>query len=173
MSIIFKTTRKEAKINNDLYYFTGKPCKHGHVSKRFTSCGACVGCLTVYRKSDPERELKRVTAYNKKHPKKARIRSLKWRATNKGRGSANASAAKRRAAILKRTPAWLSNDDKREIELIYKIAARVSKETGIKYHVDHKVPLQGETVCGLHVPDNLQLLKAFDNLSKGNNHDYI
>ena len=76
---------------------------------------------------------------------------------------------KRRAAKLKRTPIWLSENDKREISLIYKIAARVSKETGIDYHVDHEIPLQGEFVSGLHVPDNLQLLKASENLSKGNN----
>jgi len=37
-------SRKEAKEKNISHYFTGIPCKHGHISKRRTSNGTCFEC---------------------------------------------------------------------------------------------------------------------------------
>jgi hypothetical protein len=38
------STRAEAKKTGSKYYFTGQPCKHGHIAPRKTK-GACVDCL--------------------------------------------------------------------------------------------------------------------------------
>jgi hypothetical protein len=56
--------RAEAKAAGASHYFTGKPCSNGHVEKRATSGGACLGCMRDRQRlrlaSDPEyRELHR------------------------------------------------------------------------------------------------------------------
>jgi hypothetical protein len=77
-----------------------------------------------------------------------------------------ARSARRRAAKMQATPSW---SNKEHIESLYLITA-INREGGYDMHVDHIVPLQSDTVCGLHCEANLQLLPASDNISKGNRH---
>ena len=53
----------------------------------------------------------------------------------------------------------------------YWLAQDLNKVTEGNYHVDHIIPLQGDGVCGLHVPWNLQVLPADVNIAKGNKFD--
>ena len=85
-----------------------------------------------------------------------------WRSKNPGKR--RAYRAKRHAAELLRTPVWA---DTIKIHQIYKLAAHMSTPP-LLYHVDHIIPLQGKTVSGLHVPENLQILTAPENMSKHN-----
>lgn len=64
----------------------------------------------------------------------------------------------------------LCGDYREEMEEIYK-EARNLRESGEDVHVDHIVPLKGKNVSGLHVPWNLQIIPAEENLSKGNRFD--
>lgn len=71
----------------------------------------------------------------------------------------------RRARLLQATPAWV---DLAAIERIYWECSVMNDLTGETHHVDHIVPLINDSVCGLHVPWNLQIILERENRSKGN-----
>ena len=100
------------------------------------------------------------------NPERVSENRKKWNAANPAKN--RFYSMNRLAAKLNATPAWLTNKQKKEIAKIYKEAVAMEKRTGMKYHVDHIVPLQGKNVSGLHVPWNLQVLTATENVTKGN-----
>lgn len=85
----------------------------------------------------------------------------------------NAAVARRKAAKLQRTPKWLTAFDKLKIECIYSIAAMLTRENKEPWHVDHIIPLQGELVSGLHMPNNLQPMRGLENSSKSNFYEVL
>jgi hypothetical protein len=40
-----RATRKQAIEAVERWYWTGKPCKYGHIAKRYTITGSCSQCL--------------------------------------------------------------------------------------------------------------------------------
>lgn len=72
----------------------------------------------------------------------------------------------RRKTRDKSMPPWAN---KKVIQSIYIKARQLTKETGIKYEVDHIIPSNHPLVCGLHVESNLQILTEYDNIIKSNN----
>jgi hypothetical protein len=73
--------------------------------------------------------------------------------------------ARRRADTLSATPSWANRFF---IAEAYDLAKRRTLATGIKWHVDHIVPLRSPLVCGLHVEHNLAVIPAPTNIIKGN-----
>jgi hypothetical protein len=186
----YPKTRSEAKALGVKHYFTGIPCKQGHVSLRKTK-GSCVECtkmetakykdrrkeyFDVYNKSEAGQSAKqRYYEKNKlsvieKAKNKPAEKLRKYRKTWKKINPENvkASTNDRRRRHKNATPIWLSKEQKAEIRNIYKEAARLCAAQPKAYAVDHIVPLMGKEVCGLHVPWNLQILTAEENFKKNN-----
>ena len=91
-------------------------------------------------------------------------RNREWNKNNKPIKAA--LQAKRKSAILQRTPAW--DSDAHLIIAKYQLANMLSKASGIEHHVDHIIPLQGRKISGLHVFSNLRVIPGSDNVKKSN-----
>ena len=80
--------------------------------------------------------------------------------------------ARRKLAKIQRVPAWLSKLDSNSIKGIYAMRDWMNLTMfGIKYEVDHIIPIRGTRVSGLHVPLNLQIIKSHNNSIKGNQYE--
>jgi hypothetical protein len=112
--------------------------------------------------ADPSKkaEAQRKRIENDPNGRKAIVR----RSYEKNQHKFIARVAKRKAAKLQATPAWA---DMQKIERFYLEARRLTEETGVLHEVDHIYPLQGKTVCGLHVHTNLRVVTRADNRAKG------
>jgi len=109
----------------------------------------------------------RSAEWRKQNPKHAGVikAKKKWKLNNPGK--VRADTAKRRSEKLQRTPQWLDKTQHAEIEFTYEYCSAL-RSIGLNYHVDHIVPLQGKIVSGMHVPWNLQVIPADENIRKAN-----
>jgi hypothetical protein len=74
-------TRKEALEKGLHLYFTGKPCKRGHICER-TAKGGCVDCNKIKELARQSKEkflgIKRSSEWSKANPVKNRKKSNRW-----------------------------------------------------------------------------------------------
>ena len=186
----YPSTRAEAKKQGSKYYFTGLPCKHGHIDLRKTK-GACLSCLKIewevgkttraayfssYNRSEAGQSAKKryyernkqqvICRANMLSAEKKREYKTRYKISHPENSKAFTNDRRRRHKNA--TPVWLTAEQRKQIRNIYKEAQLLAKETGQKYAVDHIVPLMGKEVCGLHVPWNLQILTFEENLRKSN-----
>ncbi|MEL6236961.1 MAG: hypothetical protein AAFO57_00340 [Pseudomonadota bacterium] len=90
-------SRKEAIARGLKRYFTGKPCKRGHMAERLISTKACAECMRIF---DLERRTKEPDRGSKYYAKNAEVMRAKWRRWAAKNPDANrANSTKNRAEL--------------------------------------------------------------------------
>ena len=78
--------RQEAISKGLKHYFTGKPCKRGHVDRRLVSNYGCLTCALEherrYRKENPEKARAKWRRYDARNPERRRQISRYYRERN-------------------------------------------------------------------------------------------
>ena len=127
-----------------------------------------------WRERNKESIAKRVREWQQANMEKGRAKTARYRERNpqawaehyaKNVSLYTERAERRRRAIRGAAPEWRNQFFILEA---YRLARARSRATGIKWEVDHIVPLKSPIVCGLHVEHNLQVIPAVLNRSKGN-----
>jgi 5-methylcytosine-specific restriction endonuclease McrA len=152
---VFRGTWREAKEAGVSKFFTGRPCKHGHLTfRRVSANGGCALCIDIrakeWRKGKTDRN-----AYK---------RVIRWRAKNKTRWVVQRRAYKARK---RGADGSYTADDIRILQKQQKHKCankKCAKDIRRKFHIDHKHPL---VKGGSNWRSNLQLLCPKCNLSKG------
>jgi 5-methylcytosine-specific restriction endonuclease McrA len=141
-------------------YFTGKPCKSGHLADRMVFQHRCIECLKIWKERsnakmgeyikrcialDPLGPARRQKEYRKRHPERMRVEwSKRWAVKKKAVGSHTVADIERIFKLQKNKCAYCK--------------CRLTK-----HHIDHIVPLSRG---GSHNKENIQLLCPRCNMSK-------
>lgn len=79
-------TRKQALSQGLKRYFTGKPCKHGHVAERWTKERSCIDCISDFHARWYAKNRTKKLADNRQwaseNPEASRAKTRRWRERN-------------------------------------------------------------------------------------------
>lgn len=171
--IVNKKCTKCHEIKELSLYHKRADSKDGHAhhckkceSERKTGSLKIKEYNNLYYKNNLDKEKLRARNWQKLNPEKVKSAKAIYKKINKSK--VNNENAQYRALKRKASPNWLSPIQQAQIQEFYEIAAARSMQSGIQYHVDHIHPLKGNGFNGLHVPWNLQILTAHDNVAKHN-----
>lgn len=161
-SEIFQGKKNEAKEAGYRFYSNGKICKNGNIEIRNLR-SECF-CSTCFKE-----EQKRRKKWASENPEEYKKSKMKYRTEKKDRVrlSHNKYGVKRRIKF-RNSKVLLSEFDRFVINEAYKLAKIQKENTGIIWHVDHMLPLNGKKVSGLHCADNIQVIPKKMNLEKNN-----
>ena len=136
--------RENAILMGNKTYMGKKPCSRCGSYEKYVSSYNCAPCAIktgLEKLNDPEL----IAPYRTKE--KTSNKTYRYR------------AAKFSQTLV------LTKEENERILTLYKECAILTEATGVLHHVDHIHPI---SKGGIHHPDNLQILTAMENISKGN-----
>lgn len=177
------TSRAHGRTAGSTRYFTGKPCKHGHITQRFVSSGQCLTCSAGYLKSwksrhpeetrahfqrwvnknrDAKREMDR--GYYRNNPDRTKNNAARWRTSNPEakRAISHNYRSRMRGAEGKFSKADIDRIRKQQRGCCAEPTCRKKLTKDIE-QIDHIIPLAKN---GTNWPRNLQLMCRNCNASK-------
>jgi len=190
-------SRKQAKALGLKWYFTGKPCKHGHVTKRYAT-GACHECMRIttlknrgkytykvgrkqymqqWRADNKDKVRENFNTWCEKNPERRKKHEVRSNAKRYAIPELRQAAIDNAAAWKRANPGLVNNFTARRRARKAQRTPAYADQDAIKFfyeccpkgcHVDHVIPLHGKIISGFHVESNLQWLTAKDNLLKLN-----
>lgn len=188
-------SRADAAASGSKRYFSGEPCRFGHIAQRYVKRNQCVVCCAENKERWAKKYPDRALNWNLNHPERMKEINNRFYANNKEKRKNNVrrcrlnkteyyrerraayrkahhaeilAACRNRKAKLKNAGGRHSAQDVRELLVLQKhqcVYCRTSLKPG--YHVDHIIPLN---LGGRNDRTNLQITCARCNLRKNAKH---
>jgi 5-methylcytosine-specific restriction endonuclease McrA len=137
-----RSANRDLAIQQGQKTYKSKPCKKCGSEEKYVSSYGCVSC-NIEKNSHKLFDDELMNKY--RTPAVVNSKTYRYRTRKKNQMPANADTK----LILK----------------FYEESERLTKETGVKYSVDHIIPI---SKGGLHHQDNLQVITLSENSKKGN-----
>lgn len=164
-------SREDARAKGLILFFTGTPCRRGHICERYVKAYTCVECSQLPQRKatvkayDAANYLEKRKPYHKEWRTKNRKRhnelGRRWAKNNPQKHAT--VARRRRARVRKLSGSHTAQDIFALLEKQKGKCANCFCEVGTKYDVDHIVPVAKSGSDGV---DNLQILCVSCNRKK-------
>lgn len=163
------TKKSKQKTNSDKRYYEKNKDKIKKKVKKWKEENK--EHVVVKRKEYYEKNKKRICEKNREWARDNRVRSnkIKKKYNDNNPHIRQATKANRRYQDRCCTPRWY---DKNEMKLLWDEKLELEKRTGISYNLDHILPIMNKNICGLNIPENIQIIPAYENRIKSNSFDW-